>query len=84
MSDCARDRIGLHAILTYMLYFIQARVQIRVFGISGPFEETVTKLVEAHNTVEAQSRYEAHIRQMFAHMQSESFRFQYITVADTI
>lgn len=67
-----------------MLYYVQAKIQIRVHGISGPFEETITKLVEANSTPEAQSKFENHIRQMFAHMQGESFHFQYLTIADTI
>lgn len=67
-----------------MLYWIKAKIVIRVFGISGPFEETVTKLVNARSTNEARAKYEAHIRQMFAHMRGESISFQYITIADTI
>jgi hypothetical protein len=67
-----------------MIYFIQAKVNIRVWGISGPFTETVTKLVKAHNTNEAKSKYEEHVKQMFAHMNAESFEFDYMTIADTI
>jgi len=67
-----------------MLYYIQAKVSIRVFGISGPFEETITKLVNARSTNEARAKFESHVRQMFAHMKGESFSFQYIIIADTI
>ena len=67
-----------------MLYFIQAKVIIRVWGISGPFTETVTKLVNAHNTNDAKTKYEQHIRQMFAHMNAETFDFEYLIIADTI
>lgn len=67
-----------------MLYWIQAKVQIRVFGISGPFEETITKLVNASSTADAKMKYEHHVRKMFAHMNGESFSFQYLIIADTI
>lgn len=67
-----------------MTYWIQAKVQIRVYGISGPFEETITKMVDAGSTREAQAKYEEHIRQMFAHMHGNNFNFQYLTIADTI
>lgn len=67
-----------------MLYWIQAKVEMRVFGISGPFVETITKMVNAHSTAEARSKYEQHVRQMFFHMNCESFDFQYLIIADTI
>ena len=67
-----------------MIYWIQAKVVIRVFGISGPFEQTVTQMVNAHNTKEAQAKFESHMRKRFAHMNGESFTFEYLTVADTI
>lgn len=66
------------------LYWIQAKVQIRVFGISGPFEQLVTQMVQASSTREAQTKFENHMRKRFAHMNGESFHFEYITVADTI
>jgi hypothetical protein len=67
-----------------MMYWIQAKVTIRVFGISGPFEQVVTQMVTAHDTNEARTKFEAHIRRRFAHMNGESFAFEYLTVADTI
>ncbi len=67
-----------------MLYWIQAKISIKVFGISGPFEQVVTQMVNARNTQEARSKFENHIRQRFAHMNGESFDFQYLIVADTI
>lgn len=67
-----------------MLYWIQAKISIKVFGISGPFEQVVTQMVNARNTHEARSKFENHIRHRFAHMNGESFDFQYLIVADTI
>ncbi len=66
------------------LYWIQAKIQIRVFGISGPFEEVITQMVNAPNTREAQHKFEQHVKKRFAHMNGESFTFNYIIVADTI
>ena len=67
-----------------MLYFIQAEVSIRVFGISGPFVQTHTQLVNAPNTNHAKSKFENHVRQRYAHMHAESFEFKYLVIADTI
>ncbi len=67
-----------------MLYWIQAKISIKVFGISGPFEQVVTQMVNAKNTTEARSKFENHMRKRFAHMQGESISFEYIIVADTI
>lgn len=67
-----------------MLYFIVCKIVIRVRGISGPFEETVTQLVNAQTTDMAKAKFEHYVRQRYAHMKGESFQFQYITVADTI
>jgi hypothetical protein len=67
-----------------MLYWIQAKVVIRVFGISGPFEQVVTQMVNARHTQEARTKFENHMRARFAHMNGESFHFEYLTVADTI
>lgn len=67
-----------------MLYWIQAKVIIKVFGISGPFEQTVTQMVNANNTNDARTKFENHMRRRFAHMQGESINFEYLIVADTI
>ncbi len=67
-----------------MLYFIQAKVIIRVFGISGPFEQSVTQLVNANGTADAKNKFEQHMRNRFAHLRGESFQFEYLTIADSI
>jgi hypothetical protein len=67
-----------------MLYFIQAKVVRRVFGISGAFEDVITKLVTARSTAEAKARYEEHVRMLFSNMNADSFDFEYIIIADTI
>lgn len=67
-----------------MLYWIQCKVVIKVFGISGPFEQVVTQMVNARSTQEARVKFENHMRKRFAHLNGESFDFQYLVVADTI
>lgn len=86
MHSRSREGTEINTVLERhtMLYFIQCKVSIQVRGISGPFVQTITKLVNAKSTPEAKSRYEAHVRQMFAHMHGESFVFEYQTIADTI
>lgn len=67
-----------------MLYWIQAKVSIKVFGISGPFEQMVTQMVNAGSTQEAKMKFEQHMKNRFAHLNGETFRFEYLIIADTI
>ena len=75
-------RVSKHT--QFMLYFIKAKTVIRVYGISGPFEQTVIQLVDAKSTNEARIKFETHMRRKFAHMNGESFAFEYLEIADTI
>lgn len=67
-----------------MLYYVKAEVQVRVTGISGPFVDIISKLVEANNTNEAKSKFEKNIRAMRMNMVPESVDFKYLEIADTI
>ena len=67
-----------------MLHYLEAKVSIKVDGISGPFEQTITWLVNAKNMSEAKSIYENRVRADFSHMQAQSFRFEYLKVAGEI
>lgn len=67
-----------------ILYYVKAKVVIAVRGISGAFSQTVSKLVRARNTPEAKAKYEAVVRQMFAHMHGDSYAFEYLEIADEI
>lgn len=67
-----------------MLYWIQAKVTMKVFGISGPFIQVITKMVNANSTESAKVKYEAHIRNMFTHVGAETYEFEYLIIADTI
>jgi hypothetical protein len=65
-------------------YLIQAKVTVKVLGISGPFIHTVTKLVVSRSTNEATAKYEKHVRDLFSHMNPHEVEFEYLIVADTI
>jgi hypothetical protein len=67
-----------------MMYFIQAKVKRKVFGISSEFEDTVTKLVNAPNVNMAKEKYEYNVSRMFNKEQPERITFEYILIADEI
>jgi hypothetical protein len=67
-----------------MLYFVQATVQARVFGISGPFEQQITQLVEANTSAEAKTKFERFVCQQKSNMEPESVQFKYHVIAGTI
>ncbi len=66
------------------LYLLKAKVTKRVFGISGPFQSTESKLVHANNIPEAKSKFETNIRSKAANMECESIAFEYIEIIDEI
>ena len=67
-----------------MLYYVKAEVSVQIFGISGPFVDTISKLVDANSTNEAKGKFEKHVSQMRAHMEPSSKQFKYLEIADTI
>jgi hypothetical protein len=67
-----------------MLYYIQAEITLRVWGISGPFGRHMAKLVQANSPQEAKTKFEDHARRHFSNMQPESMEFNYTVFADTI
>lgn len=66
------------------LYYIKAKLSIRVFGISGASQEGVSGLVDAVNEPMARQKFEAYCRQKFAHMQFEGIHFEYLEIAPPI
>jgi hypothetical protein len=59
------------------LFLIEAKVTIRVRGIAGPFIEPVGYLVNAENDRQARQKFEERVKHDFAHMQAETFHFEY-------
>lgn len=67
-----------------MLYYIQANVKRKTFGISSERESIVTKLVNADNTGHAKLKFEYVAGQMFAKETPEAMSFDYLVIADEI
>jgi len=66
------------------MYYIKAKVIVRVAGISGPFEEIRSALVHGINTFQAKEKFEFHARSQSAHMMPESMTFEYLEIAGEI
>jgi hypothetical protein len=66
------------------LYLLKAKVTKRVFGISGPFQSTESKLVHANNVPEAKGKFEINVRAKAANMQCDSIEFEYLEIIDEI
>lgn len=67
-----------------MLYYIKAKIAVRVRGISGAFNETRSHLVHANDPKEAQNKFEAKIRRDKANAAPEDINFEYTEIATEI
>lgn len=67
-----------------MLFYIKAKVSIRVTGISGPFEKNSSALVNATTVSEAKTKFENNVKRENANMQAQSFNFEYTEIAGEI
>jgi hypothetical protein len=67
-----------------MLFYIKAKVSIRVAGISGPFERSHSALVNANNVTEAKQKFEVVVKRENSNMQAQSFNFEYVEIAGEI
>ena len=66
------------------MYYIKAKVSVKVFGISGASQEGVSRLVNATSEREAINKFEAHCRQKFAKMEPEHISYEYLEIATPI
>ncbi len=64
-----------------MLFYLEAKVSVRVTGISGPFQEVITWLVNANNIIDAKEKFKAHVRSEKASALPESINFEFIKIA---
>ena len=64
-----------------MLFYIEAKISIKVQGISGPFEGLESNLVNATSMREAQQKFEAHVRQKHSDKMPQSIKFDYTKLA---
>ena len=67
-----------------MLFYVKANVTLRIQGISGPFIQMVSWLVNADNHIQAKIKYEEQVRRDFAHMNFSGISFEYLEVAGEI
>lgn len=67
-----------------MIYYIKAKISVRVRGISGAFNETCSHLVHANTPREAQDKFEAQIRRDKADAAPQDIIFEYLEVATPI
>ena len=67
-----------------MLYYIKAKVSIKVFGISGTSKEGVSKLVNANSEPEALSKFKIFCFQKFSKMEPEQLSYEWLEIADEI
>ena len=67
-----------------MLYYIEAKVSIKVAGISGPWDKTPTYLVNAPSVSVAKQKFEDQVRRDNANMEAQSFKFEYLKIAGEI
>lgn len=64
-----------------MLFYIEAKVSVKVAGISGPFQETITWLVNANTLNEAKEKFKTRIRNDKASALPESISFEFVKIA---
>lgn len=67
-----------------MMFYIKSIVTIRIGGISGPFIQTVSWLVNAEDVNQARQKYESKVKRDYSHMNFSSINFEYTEVAGTI
>ena len=66
------------------MYYIKAKVTVKIFGISYPQEHTVSHLVETYNPDDARVKFEEYMKKKFAPNNPTSIKFEYIEVASPI
>lgn len=66
------------------MFYIKAKVSIRIFGISGVSQEGISALVKATTEKEALERFQVYCRRKFAHMEFEDMTFEWLEIAPTI
>jgi len=67
-----------------MLYYIKAKVSIKVYGISGTSQEGVSKLVNANSESEALDKFKNFCDIKYSKMQPESISYEWLEIAGEI
>lgn len=64
---------------------IKAKVIIRVQGISGPWEQIISKnILDAPNIPKAKEFFEKYVWMEHQHMMPQSIKFEYIEISEGI
>jgi hypothetical protein len=66
------------------IFYIEAKVTIRVEGISGPWEPTVLHLVRANDLNSAKAKFESQVKKDNERMMAKSFVFEYLKIGTEI
>lgn len=66
------------------MFYIKARVVIKVAGISAPYEKMCSYLVNAPNVAVSKQKFESQVRKDNTNMDAQSFKFEYTEIAPTI
>ena len=67
-----------------MLYYIKAKVSIKVYGISGNSQEGVSKLVNANSENEALAKFKIFCAKKFSKMEPENLLYDWLEIAGEI
>jgi hypothetical protein len=67
-----------------MLYYIKAKVSIKVYGISGTSQEGVSKLVNANSENEALDKFKNFCSKKFSKMEPEKLSYDWLEIAGEI
>lgn len=64
-----------------ILFYIKAKLNIAIRGISGFTQEGVSVMTRAQNRDIAKMKFEAHCHERFKHLGFESINFEYLEIA---
>lgn len=67
-----------------MLFYLKAKVSLKVTNISSPFNEIHSHLVRGNSLNEAKQKFEQHVRRGKQHVEANAINFEYIEVATEI
>ena len=67
-----------------MLFYIKAKVSIKVYGISGDSKEGVSKLVNANSEQEALDKFKNFCAKKFTKMEPEKISYEWLEIAGEI
>lgn len=64
-----------------MLFYLEAKVSVKVAGISGPFQTTISYLVNANDVNAAKQKFTEQVRRDNAKAMPESVNIEFIKIA---